>query len=186
MPTSPSSQSLFAMSDALTERDARRHLRRLIDEQIADRSDAMYTSQHYAVEELGRLAAQIFDKSQMNSLGRVALGASTFSEVANFIKSQCGRTTSTGEAWREDDFGYRLYELISGKVTGPVESNTENIITAMKEGGGWRALQQTDEKKDKFEKRLSDEISRSLRVGYAQAYISHMVAHFNFEKSLIM
>ena len=180
------------MPDTPTPRDARRHLRRLIDEQIADRSDAMYLSRHYDVNDLGRVAAGIFDKTQMNGLERVALSASTFGEIANYIKSQCGRTTSIGKKWREvdrrtgDPFGRRLHKMLSDKVIGTVDANTKDLMKAAKKGKLLEALQREGEKKKDAKKRLKDEIGRQLRVGYAQAYISHIVSHYNYEKSFDM
>lgn len=180
------------MPETLTERDARRHLGRLIDEQIATRSDAMYLSRHYEINDLGRAAAGIFDKTQMNGLERVALSASTFGEIANYIKSQCGRTTSIGKKWREMDrrsgkpFGQRLYEMLSRKVIGTVASNTKDLMKAVKKGKLHEALRREDEKKRDATDRIEEEVSRQLRVGYAQAYISHVVSHYNYEKSMDM
>ncbi|WP_022835011.1 hypothetical protein [Salisaeta longa] len=175
-----------------TYRDARQYLRRLIDEQIATRSDAMYMSKHYNVAELGESAAQIFDKTQMNGLERLALSASTFSEIANFIKSQCGRTTSIGDDWREplprfgESFGPFLYKRLSEKVISTVDSNTNDVIDALKKGKLLKPLFHPDEKKKDGIKRLEEEISRQLRVGYTRAYISHVVAHYNYAKSFEM
>lgn len=175
------------MSDSkeITRSNAQRHVRRLIDEQIANRGDAMYLSRYYDVEHFGRRAANIFDKSQMNGLERVALNASNYGEIANYIKSQVGRSTSIGEKWRTQGFGYDLYEKLSQNVIGTVESNTSDVMDAL-ENPIIDALKLGEESRKDAKDRLESEIEHQLRVGYAQTYISHVVAHYNYEYSLTL
>jgi len=168
------------MPDTVTTRDARRHLRRLIDEQVADRSDRMYIVDDFQVKQFGSEAAGIFDKSQMNGLERVALSASTFGEIANFIKSQVGRTTSAGEDWRTNGFGQRLHEMIHGRVVKTVEDDADDILSAL-EGPLHDALTSSTS-----EEELSKQIARRLRLGYARAYVRHVVAHYTYESRVNM
>ena len=174
------------MSDSkeITRSNAQRHVRRLIDEQIANRGDAMYLSRHYDVEHFGRRAADIFDKTQMNGLERVALNASNYSEIANYIKSQVGRSTSIGKKWCDGDFGHDLYKILSRKVISTVESNTGDVMEAL-ENPIIDALRLGDESRKDAKDRLESEIEHQLRVGYAQTYISHVVAHYNYEYGLM-
>ena len=167
----------------ITRSNAQRHLRRLIDEQIAHRSDAMYLSRYYDVEHFGRKAAGIFDKTQMNGLERIALNASNYSEIANYIKSQMGRSTSIGEKWREGGFGADLYQKLSRNVIGTVESNTGDVMEALR-NPVVDALAYASESRKQAKDRVEEEVEHQLRVGYAQAYISHVVAHFNYENSI--
>ena len=175
------------MSDSkeITRSNAQRHVRRLIDEQIANRGDAMYLSTHYHVQYLGRTAAQIFDKTQMNGLERVALNASNYSEIANYIKSQIGRSTNIGHKWRDKNFGYDLYKKLSQKVISTVESNTGDVMEALK-NPIIDALKLGEESRKDAKDRLESEIEHQLRVGYARVYISHVVAHYNYEYSLTL
>lgn len=160
-------------TDTLSQREARRMLSRLIDEQVADRRDFYYTSrQHHDVRGIARAAVDAFGdkKSQMNKLERVALSASTYATIANYIKSQLGRDTSTGKDWKRDDFGYRLLEELDG-AAGAASGDANNIIDAVD-----KALKKALDKSDL--KKL--DIARRLRVGYAQAFVGHVAAHYSY------
>ncbi|MFB6274109.1 MAG: hypothetical protein ABEL51_14560 [Salinibacter sp.] len=167
-------------SDVAPER-ARRVVQRLIDEQVAKRSDIFFmNTKHYDVRELGQKAADAFgdQKSQMNALEQTALNASTFGDIIDYVKSQLGRTTQAGDDWRSNDFGYDLHEELVA-VGDQADGHAENLLESLSEGV-CRALQKQGESTGEFEKRLRQELARRLRVRYAQAYIGHVVAHYNY------
>lgn len=167
-------------TDVAPER-ARRVLQRLIDEQVAKRSDIFFMNRkHYDVRELGQKAANAFgdQKSQMNALERTALNASTFGDIIDYVKSQLGRTTQAGDDWRSDDFGYDLHKELK-TVGDQAEGHAENLLENLSEGVR-TALRDQDESTRDFERRMTQELARRLRIRYAQAYIGHLVAHYNY------
>jgi hypothetical protein len=166
---------------------ARRIVQRLIDEDVAERSDVYFMSRrHYNVREIARTAAQIFggERSQMNALERAALNASTFGDVINHVKSQLGRSTRVGKKWRDRDFGYDLHDELSG-LADEAEGHASKIRKGL-DSAVISALQRDDESTRDVRRRLDQELERRLRVRYVQAYIGHLVAHFSYLVSLQM
>jgi len=180
----------MADTDPVSPRRARRVLQQLIDEQIADRSDVFFMSrEHYNVRSIGAAAKRTFkgEQSQMNGLERVALSATTFGEVANFIKSQLGRSTNVGEDWRGHRFGYDLLAALEGDPEDPgdtgivdeAEGHASKVFGAL-DDALIDALQEEDENTRDTERRLEQEIERRLRLGYTRAFIEHVVAHYKY------
>lgn len=169
-------------TQSLTRRDARRQLRRLVDEQTALRSDKLYMSEREAIKQLGETAARenVFGekKSQMNKLERQALGASTYGAIADYIKSQMGRDTNTGDAWSDSGFGEDLLTGLQATVR-KVPGDAEALLEAL-DDHLLRALQREEEGEEAARRRLKQDIGRRLRVGYAQALVGHVVSEYNY------
>jgi hypothetical protein len=173
-------------SATLTPRDARRRLERLIDDQVAERSDAMYIRGRDTIEQLGRIAAEpdVFgdNQSQMNKLERMALSASTFGAIADYVKSQMGRDTNTGEAWRNRRFGRRLLDNLEEHAQS-VSEDTEALLNAL-DDPLVQALQDREDDVEAARERLQKRIARRLRLGYAQAFVGHVVAQYSYKVSV--
>lgn len=174
---------------SLSPRRARRIVQRLVDEDVAERSDVFFMNDHYDVKGLAGKAYRSFgdEKSQINGLERTALSASTFGEIVNFVKSQMGRDTQVGDDWRSNGFGEVLLEILIGDRNDP---NDEGLA-GEGEGHAGRiadalaskvrdALQKDDESKRDFERRLKQELARRLRLAYAQEYIDHVASHYKY------
>jgi hypothetical protein len=179
-----------ASTDDVSPRRARRVLQQLIDEQVADRSDVFFMKrEYYNVRPLGAAAKRTFgdQKSQMVGLNRVARSASTFGEVANFIKSQLGRSTSVGEDWRDHKFGYDLLATLEGDPEKPddtgivdeAEGHSSKVLDAL-DDVFINALQEEDESARDTERRLEQEVQRRLRLAYTREFIEHVVAHYKY------
>ena len=177
-------------TDDVTPRRARRALQQLIDEHVADRSDTFFMNRrHYNVRALGAAAKRTFEdrRSQMNGLERNALSASTFGEVANFIKSQLGRSTQAGEDWRGENFGYDLLAALEGDpedpsdtgIAGEAEGHAPKVLEAL-DDTFMDALQKEDESSRDVERRLEQEVERRLRLAYTREFIGHVVAHYKY------
>lgn len=163
-------------------RDARRQLERLIDEQIADRSDRLYVNQRRHIQGLATTALSAgLEKSQMNKLERFALSASTFGAIADYVKSQTGRDTSTGEKWSNSEFGPNLLGALNATIDS-VSEDAEALLSALNDRLH-EALQQEEENPEEAHTRLRQEVSRRLRLGYAQSLVEHVVAHYSYESS---
>lgn len=173
----------------LSPQRARRILQRLIDEDVAERSDVFFMNDHYDIEGLAEKAYQSFgdEKSQVNGLEQTALSASTFGEIVNFVKSQMGRDTRTGHEWRNSGFGDELLAVLVGDrndagdegLAGEGEGHAGRIVDALDEGVR-DALQRDDESKRDFERRLNQEVGRRLRLAYAREYIDHVASHYKY------
>jgi hypothetical protein len=170
-----------------TARSARRRLKRLIDDQTAERSDEMYVQDREAIQKLARSAVEAFDdkKSQMNKLERMALSASTFGTIADYVKSQMGRDTETGDAWAED-FGETLLDKLD-EHRRSVPNDTERLLSAM-DGSLVAQLvggeEENEEDSDGPPERIRRTVSRRLRLGYAQAFVGHVVAEYDYKVSI--
>lgn len=174
---------------SLSPRRARRALRRLIDEDVAERSDVFFMNDHYDIKGLAEQAYRSFgdEKSQINGLERTALSASTFGEVVNFVKSQMGRDTQVGRDWRSKGFGETLLEVLVGDrddpndegLSGEGEGHAGRIIDAL-DREVQDALQREGESSRDVKRRLEQEIARRLRLAYAQEYIDHMASHYKY------
>lgn len=175
------------MSDsaAPTARDARRHLQRRIDDQIAERSDEMYIGDRKTIRQLGRTAADpgVFGErpSQMNKLERLALSASTYGAIADYIKSQMGRDTETGEVWSRK-FGGDLLGKLREHVKA-ASGDADTLLSSL-DDPHVEGLQSEDEDLAETKDRLQQTIARRLRVGYAQAFVGHVVAEYNYQSSV--
>lgn len=182
------------VEEDLTPRRARRVVQRLVDQDVAERSDVFFMNSHYDIEGLARKAYRSFgdEKSQINGLERTALSASTFGEVVNFVKSQMGRPQgdnrmSVGDKWRANDFGYDVLEILVGDsedpndegLAGEGKGHAGRIIDALDDRVR-DALHGEDETKRDFERRLDQELSRRLRLAYAQEYIGHVASHYKY------
>lgn len=178
--------------DALSPRRARRILQRLIDEDVAQRSDVFFMNDHYDIEALAEKAYQSFgdEKSQINGLERTALSASTFGEVVNFVKSQMGRDTRIGRDWRANGFGAALLAVLVGTpnddadegLAGEGEGHAGRIVDSLDDAVR-EALQREDESKRDVERRLDQEVARRLRLAYAREYIDHLASHYKYLSS---
>ncbi len=171
-------------SPAFAARDARRQLQRRIDDQIAERSDEMYIDDRKAIEKLGRTAADpdVFGErpSQMNKLERLALSASTYGAIADYIKSQMGRDTNTGDVW-SGGFGSDLLDKLRNHIEGAAE-DAEALLGSL-DDPHVEGLRSEDEDLSEAKDRLRQTIARRLRVGYAQAFVGHVVAEYNYQTS---
>jgi hypothetical protein len=164
-------------------------VQRLIDEDVAQRSDVFFMNDHYDIEGLAEKAYQSFgeEKSQINGLERTALSASTFGEVVNFVKSQMGRDTRTGDEWRSNGFGAALLAMLVGDrndardegLAGEGEGHAGRIIEALDESVR-DVLQREDESTRDVERRLGQEVARRLRLAYAREYIDHLASHYKY------
>jgi len=164
-------------------RDARRQVERLIDEQIAECSDQLYVNQRRNIQDLATTALSAgLEKSQMNKLERFALSASTFGAIADYVKSQTGRDTSTGEAWSDSGFGQDLLARLNATI-GSVSEDVETLLGALDDRLR-DTLQQEGESLEEAQTRLRRDVARRLRLGYAQALVEHVVAHYRYESSL--
>lgn len=174
----------------LSPRRARRVVQRLIDEDVAQRSDVFFMKDdHYDIEGLAEKAYQSFgeEKSQINGLERTALSASTFGEVVNFVKSQMGRDTQTGREWRSSGFGAALLVVLVGNrndshdegLAGEGKGHAKRIIDALDKSVR-DVLQREDESTRDVERRLKQEVGRRLRLAYAREYIDHLASHYKY------
>ncbi len=172
-------------TQSLTRRDARRQLQRLVDEQTATYSDNLYMSERDSIKQLGKVAARknVFGekKSQMNKLERRSTSASTYGAIADYIKSQMGRDTNTGEAWSDSGFGEQLLTGLQATIS-EAPSDAEALLQALDERL-FRALRREDEGKEAARHRLKQDVGRRLRVGYAQALVAHVVSEYNYRVS---
>lgn len=175
------------VEEDLTPRRARRVVQRLVDQDVAERSDVFFMNPHYDIEGLARKAYRSFgdEKSQINGLERTALSASTFGEVVNFVKSQMGRDTRVGDKWRTQGFGESMLAVLVGRGTsgdglaGEGKGHAGRIIDALDDGVR-DALRGEDESKRDVERRLEQDLSRRLRLAYAQEYIGHVASHYKY------
>jgi hypothetical protein len=175
------------VEEDLTPRRARRVVQRLVDQDVAERSDVFFMNSHYDIEGLARKAYRSFgdEKSQINGLERTALSASTFGEVVNFVKSQMGRDTRVGDKWRTQGFGESMLAVLVGRGTsgdglaGEGEGHAGRIIEAL-DDSVQDALRREDESKRDVERRLKQEVKRRLRLAYAQEYIGHVASHYKY------
>ena len=177
----------MASDDSIPPKRARRIVQRLIDEDVAERSDVYFMSRrHYNVREIARAASRSFkdERSQMNALERAALNASTFGDVMNYVKSQLGRSTTVGEKWRDHGFGYDLHKELT-RLADEAEGHARKIREGL-DSAVVSALQGGDESNRDVRRRLDQELARRLRVRYVQAYIGHLVAHYSYLISLDM
>jgi hypothetical protein len=169
-------------------------VQRLVDDDVAERSDVFLLTPHYDTEGLAEQAYRSFgdEKSQINGLERTALSASTFGEVVNFVKSQLGRPEgngkmSVGDKWRANHFGYDLLAVLVGNredpgddgLAGEGEGHAGRIIDNL-DKEVWQALQEEDESKRDVKRRLEQELERRLRLAYAQKYIDHVASHYKY------
>jgi hypothetical protein len=173
-------------------------MKRLVDDQTAERSDEMYIQDREAIQELARSAAGAFDdkdqpggKSQMNKLERVALSASTFGAIADYIKSQMGRDTKIGDAW-SGRFGKVLLEKLHEHARS-VPDDTEQLLSAMDDSLVARLSGDDGSAGDEGEGKESSvappeavrqTVARRLRLGYAQAFVGHVVAEHSYRISV--
>jgi hypothetical protein len=170
----------MASTTDISRKRARRVLQRLIDEKVAERSDVFFMNDAYEVKGLAERAAEAFgtQKSQMNALEQTALGAATFGEIINYVKSQVGRSTQVGDQWRRNDIGSALHEEFQ-QVGDQAGSHAEDLIEDL-DGDILEALGKEDESNRDITRRLGRDLARRLRVRYAQALIGHVVAHYNY------
>ena len=170
----------------MTARNARQAIQRRIDRDVDGRSDAYILYDNYQVERLARDAFNSFgtdskgrpNRSQMRKLERVALSASTYSEIVNYVKSQAGRNTSTGEDWRSGSFAYNLHEQLED-VRREAEGRAKDLIDGI-ERAEIKAMQRQHEKKKEAEKRVENWIRHEMRLRCVQRYVSHLVAEYAF------
>ena len=120
-------------------------------------------------------------KSQMNKLERRATSASTYGAIADYIKSQMGRDTNTGEAWSDSGFGEQLLTGLQATIS-EAPSDAEALLQALDERL-FRALRREDEGEEAARHRLKQDVGRRLRVGYAQALVAHVVSEYNYRVS---
>jgi hypothetical protein len=169
-----------------TAEDARQVIQRRIDEDVDGRSDAYILYDNYQVKPLARAASDCFgtdsngrpNRTQMRKLERVALSASTYSEIVNYVKSQAGRDTRTGEEWRHRGFAYDLHNQLED-VRSEAEGRAEKILDGI-ERALLKAYQQEGESKSDAEKRLSNWVRHEMRLRCVQRYVGHLAAEYAF------
>lgn len=164
----------------ITYSEARRTLKVLVEEATARRSDQFYLSPHYDVQQLASDATRIFldknnkaERSQMKGLENIALSANSFSDIIDYIKNQTGRSTRTGDQWRDRMFGLNLHNALWHKVRERAEQDAETLFKKAQTRKMARALEAEDYDRQDLE--------RELRLLYARSYIQHLVAHFVYQ-----
>jgi hypothetical protein len=157
----------------LASEDARQVLRLREEKAIADRSDQFYLRESYGVRDLASKAYQSFggSRSPLRNLERVALSAVAFGDIIDFVKSQTGRSTKIGKKWQKNSFGPRLHDMLWERVREEAEEDAEQIFNEL----------ETPVREALEEDGLSvRDLQRRLRLAYAQRYIQHLVAHFEY------
>lgn len=161
----------------MTQQEALRLLRSLINEAVAQKSDVYY---EYKVEELARIAGRVFSKedhrTQMKNLERVALNATAMADVLNYIKSQAGKQTRAGELWQTDHFAKLLHDAIWNTVRVDAENVAKNV---------WKALKNiSQEAVDALRTRGYSEVDlrREVRLHLVRVFVQHLVAHYYYNQ----
>lgn len=165
-------------SNDMTVRDARALLRRLIDEAVAERSDSyLLVEDNYNLQQYARTAASLFGadgggRSQMKKLEQVALSAQTFGDILNYIKNQTGRTTKTGELWRQRRFGQDLHDMLWNVIPAAADNIGKDLYKGLPS-----PARKELERDWNYDHR---NVQRTLRLRLAQAYVRHLVAHYTY------
>lgn len=161
----------------MTAPEAYRLLRSLLDAAVAERSDAyLLYKDKYKVDTLAHQAVRLFGRdpkkggrSQMSKLEQVALSAQSYTDVLNYVKRQTGRTTQ--DSWSTSSFGKDLCDVLTNEVAHTSQADVLHKALSKSEAAKLLKSMYQYDKRD---------LARELRLRFVQAYIRHLVAHYQF------
>lgn len=170
--------------DALTPSEAEAIIRRRIDADIDQRADAFVLHPDYEVGRLAHRALISFssgsaNRSQMRKLERVALTASAYTDIINYVKSQSGRSTRTGDEWRVGNFGMQLHDQLKS-ICQEAEGRASNLVDDV-ERRLLDCFTKEGERKKDAQKRLQTWAQHEMRLAYVQRYVRHLVAEYMYQ-----
>lgn len=157
----------------MTYTDAQGILRTLVIDAVAQKSDVYY---EYKVKDLATHASRIFNhnrhRTQIKNLVNVALSATSYAEVLNYIKSQAGKENSL---WREggiNSFAHTLIKALNESVVNDATHLGDGIWKAVKKiaAGAEAAL-----KAGNFN---DADLKRVIRLELVRIFVQHLEARY--------